>query len=1192
MLPLVECASRSRRADAWKNTHTHTHTCTCSFTRHTYVPTLSAPAWLGCRCPPPSLSHSRLSVLSLSLHVHDRLAVAPPPVLAHAAEGWTALSHSVCPPARVYLSVCVCVCVCVSICRVESVALRDTPARGTPTALTSIGQRCRVRRKWVVRDVTNVVVYTKRDTLRLLSLSLSSLSPVVCRTPRAIMHSPVSSLDAAMRKARAQVGKRRIFLKSFFADFDHLHCGRITAAQFARVLTNNDVHLSPDEMRALSRGFAPTIMAGTAAAAAAASAAAAAAADGSSGYDGAEVLYEDFLAALDAGPGSTAAVRRSTASGALTPAEEAYLRPVSAMLRHAIQAHGTSLTAPFRDLDPLRSGRVTAAQFHRCLPFSASITATAMDLFAKQYSDGHGGVYYMAWCRAMDPALTDSCAADDDAAALAASARLRAIDEEQSHQWKTGTVSSLVCPDSFTNPHLSADELVVIFRQQCALYRLRYEDAFADYDKMKTGKVTAAQFESVLGRMPLVHFALRPENIDTLARAYMSSSSSSTVYGVTPSGAPCGPVVEYRAFLRDIHPVQSPLEITADGREVQVNYFASTHAADAYITSADDQRKAEALLSHLRALVQSNRICLSPVLRDFDRVRKGIYEHRTCTRTRFARGLATQNIMLPPEQLQLLIRKYTLPNPDGSPSSEVNYYLFVQDVDPSQAIGVSGGVGDHRSSALGLGVPAAAAAAALSAVAPASAAAATPTKETVLARVALQVVARRLHVAAFFPDADPLHSGTMAKSRLGTALGQAGLQLPPEDVTALQSAFASQRIRDGVDVQQLMVEVEAAVAALRASRAAEKDMGGPDGTAAAGAGQTAQVAGLLSRVRHNVRVHNALLMPFFADFDRHHRGVITPVQFAQACVRHHLPLTQPEMDTLASWYSAGDAVTPGMDGVRYLAFVRDVGCEEESVQYAITQHASTSWRSTPAGDDLSASDRAAIVAAADVDEVLTSVCVFLQERRPGLTDYFPDGDELRHRHVTKTRFRHCLTMMGLSDMTEAELCALEAAFTSAKVPGDVDYPAFVCTVRAMLANGAGAAAVSQRRLQGSVSPRGSAGGGGGGGGAHKAAADGGSSPATGATTAAQSFATATLHRIQRTLKARRTATIAAFREYDRSRKGYVTEGQFFACLQALGVPLKPDEAAALLQLYAVGNGQVHYLAFAHEVDDASLITVS
>ncbi|KAG5484765.1 hypothetical protein LSCM1_06588 [Leishmania martiniquensis] len=972
------------------------------------------------------------------------------------------------------------------------------------------------------------------------------------------MTATASSLDSAMRKAAAQVGKRRIFLKSFFADFDHLRSGRITAAQFSRVLTNNNVHLSPDEMRALARRFAPAAPAGTAAAASSATADAL-------GSDNDEVLYEDFLAALEAGAGSSASVRRSVPSTTLTPAEESRLQPFKKMLQHAVKAHGTSLTAPLRDLDPLRTGRVTADQFRRCLPFASSLTAEAMDLFAKQYSDGQGGVYYMAWCRAMDPSLNEP-ADNEDALGAAARSRLCATDKEQSRQSMAGgAVSSLVCPDSFTNPRLSAEELIFVFRQQCALYRLRYEDAFADYDKMKTGKVTVAQFESVLGRMPLVHFALRRENVDTLARAYMSSGD-----GVRGHSTPGLPVVEYRAFLRDIHPSQA-LETTADGRTAPTNFFASTHAADTYLTSPDDQQKAEALLSHLRALVQSNRICLSPVLRDFDRVRKGIYEHRTCTRTRFARGLATQNIMLPPEQLQLLIRKYTVPSPDGSPSSEVNYYLFVQDVDPSQASGCSGS--NDACDTTDLGTPSHTSTASTTAVqvAPAT----SMTKERVLARVALQVVARRLHVSAFFADVDPLHSGAISMSRLGIALVQAGLQLLPEELTVLQNAFESKRFRDRVDTQRLVTEIEAAVAALRASRAAEK-VGGE--ATPQDEERSARVAALVSRLRHNVRVHNALLMPFFADFDRHHRGFITPTQFAQACARHRLPLTQPEVDTLASWYSASDAVTPGTDGVRYLAFVRDIGCEEESVQYALAQTASIS--SGPVSTGLSASARTAIEAAADVDEVLTRICVFLQERRPPLSEFFPDGDELRHHHVTPSRFRHCITMLGITDMTEAQLTALEAAFASAKCPGDIDYLAFVYTVRAMLADGAGAAAVSLRRLQGPAFP------------VFDHTPVTGGDAATTHTTAAQGFVADTLRHIRRTLKARRTATIAAFREYDRARKGYVTEGQFFACLQALGVPLKPDEAAALLQLYASGNGQVRYIPFTHEVDDASLISVS
>lgn len=996
-----------------------------------------------------------------------------------------------------------------------------------------------------------------------------------------------------MRKVRAQTSKRRIALQSFFADFDRLHCGRITAAQFARVLNSNDMQLSEDELQTLVHAFEPV----------AATSSIAAAADTLAAPGNPWVMYNAFLEALQAAPGSTAAVRRSVASAALTDAEEARLAPVRRMLQQAIQAHGTSLVSPFRDLDPLHTGRVTTGQFCRCLPFSASLSADAMTLFAKQFSDGHGGVYYMPWCRTMDPSLRekaedaappnphDDCSGINSSgrsmtgAAKARSTTAAASPDASRDSFFRSTTSGLA-RETFANPDLSAKELVAIFQQQCALYRIRYEDALHDMDKMKTGRVTASQFESALGRMPLVHFALRHDNVETLARFYSN--------GYTGPLEDC--MVDYRSFLRDIHPSQA-VQSTADGREALTNFSAATHAADTYLTSAEDHERAAALLDRLRSNIRANRISLSPVLRDFDRVRKGIYEHRTCTHTRFARGLSTQNILLSPEELQLLIRKYTVPNPDGSPSSEVNYYLFVQDVDPSQvSVGtVKPAAGPRRSDQNASATPNNA----VAAEAPAKNAV---SKEDALQRVARQVIARRLHLDTFLDDADPMHNGALARSRLGAALSQAGVELSAQETAALETAFPSARVRGAVDSVQFQAAVQATVLTLQEQQQQSQGVAGAIRRPAAS--QTAcaspeMVQQLLRRVQRNVQVHNALLMPFFADFDRNHRGIITPTQFAQACVRHHLPLSAEEMTCLADVYRT-DATHA--DEVHYLNFIRDVGCAEEEQNGSNAAHVASNKESCggEAGTMVEAQSTAggvaassvgtaspvtmvssvaaaSAVAAADVDELLTKLCLFLQERRPRLQEFFPDGDELRHQHVTKSRFRHCLSMLGMTALTEQELCTLEGAFPSAKCPGEVDYPAFVCTLRGMLADGVGVAAVTQRR-------RGST---------NNSRRCGGSGTSNGLpNSAAAAFAQETLQRVQRVLRSRRTATITAFREYDRTRKGFVTDGQFFACLQALGVPLQPDEALALLQLYGVGEGQVHYLPFAQEVDDATFISVS
>lgn len=943
----------------------------------------------------------------------------------------------------------------------------------------------------------------------------------------------MATIDDVMRRVRELTGRRRIDLRSFFDDFDRLNSGRITASQFARVLHNNGVTLTAEELEVLTSTFNAKVPQSD------------------------DVLYGAFVASLYAEDGSTAAVRRSTATTALTNAEEERLQPVLRLLQHAVRSHGTALTSPFRDLDPLRTGKVTATQFDRCLPFQSTLTPDAMRLFAKKYGDGNGNVYYMAWCRAIDPSLRE----EEQAATQGAT-----------HTTYITPTAFSGCSSSFKNPNLTAEELVHILRKQCSLYRIRYDDAFADWDKMRRGTVTAEQFESVLGSMPLVQFALTGENVEVLVAAYAQSGVDE---GFAPPRVKQGPtigsgafanrpMVVYQAFLYDINPLNFK-EVAPNGTSVATNYFSSTHKADQFISSAEEQQAADSLLRKIRALVQANRIFLTPVLRDFDRVRKGIYEHRTCTHTRFTRALATQSLLLAPEELQLLIRKYTIPNPDGTSSGDVDYYSFVQDVDPSQA---RGGAGDDEST---VPRPTHATLHGIDTAKP-------TTAEAVLQRIAEQVQERRLRLEEFFADSDPLHRGMVPPNKLGVAFTQAGLLLQSNELQALESCYAGTQRPPLIDVTRLLSDIEKVVAKVAVLNRRSVCGGTTTSTSAAGcqvSEDAAPVELILRRVRHNVHVYNALLTPFFAEFDHQHRGCISRTQFHQAVSRHQLPLTEAEVAQLSDWYSSG---SNGM--VRYLAFIRDVGCGEEAAAAAAA-----------AGEDPPALLAAAQVTAmdhtiaaqsplvVDVDEVLQKICVVLQERRPRVKEFFPDGDELRHSFVSKARFRHCLTMLGLIDLSEEELQALESGFLSAKSDyNDVDYPAFVCTVRGMLASGAGVTAVSLRR-QG-CPPTSSA----------KKKADAWSSALANA--AASALFTTTMDKIKRTLAMRRTASLIALREYDRARKGWVKEGQFFACLASLNVPLTPLEASALLEVFSVGNGEVSYIPFTRQVDDDTLLTVS
>eukprot|EP00796_Vickermania_ingenoplastis_P004814 gene4814-3456_t len=947
----------------------------------------------------------------------------------------------------------------------------------------------------------------------------------------------MANIETTLDKVRAQVTQRRLRMDDFFTDFDRLHRGRITPEQFRRVLAVSRIQLTDEERLVLVDAFDAMKMEAASARPAA-----------SALRPREEVNYVAFLRSLrEKDPPKELLAHKHRRPIAITGEEDARLLPTMQLIRHAVAARGIHIVPPFRDMDPLNTGKVTASQFERCIPFD-TLDPVALELLVKKYGDGNGNVYYMMWCADVDPTLREL---------------------DQQHVGVTATnpaPSALFFCGSYKNPNLTSEELIRILREQFALYRLRCEDYFTDFDKFKTGTVTPAQFESALGRLNFVKFSLTKENTEALVRAYTVGHpevGDATGFSV--------PRVNYRSFLYDTNPKNFPV-ISADG-QVSSNYFISTHAPDTFLTGSGERESADRVLDRVRRLVKANRIFLSPVLRDFDRVSKMIHEHRTCTASRFGRGLATQKLILPPEELEILIKKYTIPHADGSPSFEVNYYQFVQDVDPSQAQLPQGqavaksGLLERAADSKGASV-----------LRPAT------ELDALLMKMALQAKEFELRAGEFFADFDPLRSGIVLNDKFVTALGIAGFELQGSELELLQQAYRSHKSPHYVDTIQFLRDIGAyspgTLERTYTGKPVEPVTGvDPEAAATSAAAASAacrlpsadgmfdklsdfereKVAQIVKRLKHEVSTHGALLTPFFSDFDHFNRGKITRHNFLQALARHKFVLSEPESDLLCKAYS-----TPNDKGILdYRQFIRDIGFDECVKEEKVSQPCTSAAASAMVDVSVPAPRE---VVPEDLSAVLDKVCCFLQERNPRVSEFFPDGDELRHQHVTPTRFRHCVSILGIV-LTESEIASLEKGFASQRVPGEMDYPGFVYTVRRMLDEGAGERAVMLRRMGKTNATIGI--------------------DATPQNQEERVFVT-TMAKLRRALATRRTQSLPAFREYDRMRKGHVKEGQFFACLMTLGVQLTPLESQAIGKAYSLGNGEMGYIRFCQEVDNPEL----
>ncbi|KAH8619205.1 hypothetical protein ERJ75_000188600 [Trypanosoma vivax] len=945
----------------------------------------------------------------------------------------------------------------------------------------------------------------------------------------------MSVVSDVLQRVRVRVAQRRLRLNDFFADFDKLRSGRITAEQLRRVLAVNNVQLSEEEFHALIEHFAaPLVKQAT---------------NKPAPYGASTLVsYVNFLNALQAeDPPAELLTTLGRKPNVLSDEEEKQLESAMRSIRDTIRGRGLYVRGRFEDFDRFHSGKVNASVFRRCIPIEA-LREEVLRLIIKKYSNEDGDVLYSAWC----DDLSDS--------------------REESPLQSTRLPLVCTAPKSKFS---TVEDLLRMLREQFSMYRLRCDDYLRDYDRFRTGYVTAPQFESALGQLRLVDVQLTSEHISALTRAYAEGVWEGTGNGTNDD---VFPRVNYVQFLADTDPGTHGDESKAK------SYFEDVRAPGQFLDAADEeeQRRAEMVLQKVRRLISSNRVYLVPTMHDFDRVRKGIYEHRTCTTSRFARSLATHKVFLSPEEIALLVKRYAVRAPDGSRGDEVNYYQFVMDVDDDRTRNVAPGrtvqskaLEELQRQAKETRMPPA------------------DTVPAVLAKLALQASDRHLRINEFFIDFDPLRSGIVQTEKFVVALGIAGVRLQPQEMDILTNEYKSLKVPGHIDVARFISELgEVAPSAVptvatRFNFTASLSSAGlaavtlKDSTTRLHEKFTKEeldeVQRLLARLAHDVSSRQVLLMPFFSDFDRFRRAKIPKTSFLKALSRHRFVLTPSETKILTRYYASLE----DSELIEYRRFVRDVDPGEAvgdvrqetangSSASAAEGAATASAMNAAAALNTNTNTIAATVTADGediVEHTLGKVCAFLREREPRLSEFFPDGDELRHQHVSNSRFRHCLSMIGL-DLTEKEFSSLESAFAHSELRGHVNYPAFISVVSRMMGDNGNCETTLPYRS-------GSA-----------AAAAEASNVVMEMMEGEKEMLTSALDKVRRTLASRRSTSLPAFRQYDRSRKGFVKEGQFFAVLMSLGVQLSPAQSDVLRKAYSMGGGEMCYLKFTQTVDDA------
>ena len=272
--------------------------------------------------------------------------------------------------------------------------------------------------------------------------------------------------------------------------------------------------------------------------------------------------------------------------------------------------------------------------------------------------------------------------------------------------------------------------------------RIRIEEFFRDFDKLRKGRVTRPQFKSILSSM---NFTLTNDEFKSLAKKYETDDPER--------------FFRYTEFCKNMN-----LAFTIQGidkapttRVPAVTQNDTLLARRKYLAGAPVNQEIEDVLEQYRVEVKNKRIHLKPVFQDYDITRNG-----HVTKEQFLRVLDLLRISAPQHILQNLLKRYM----DKGNVDECNYVDFCEDIDGGdQLFGV--GQGFNHSTNYYPKTQAR--------VSQAEVIRNTPDDiDDVIARIRSRCQQQGIRIAEFFRDFDRLRSGyiTAAQFRIGLTMAK------------------------------------------------------------------------------------------------------------------------------------------------------------------------------------------------------------------------------------------------------------------------------------------------------------------------------------------------------------------------------------------------------------------------------------
>lgn len=622
--------------------------------------------------------------------------------------------------------------------------------------------------------------------------------------------------------------------------------------------------------------------------------------------------------------------------GLLTESEAVLHHAVLQRLAAFCATRRVLLKPSFQDFDKGRREHITVEQFLRVLTVFQLALASGDEtrVLLKRYASAHGDrfVNYVTFCYDLEHWLSSSNQGGGSGVGRPLS---RGGTNVVSAIPSSAAAPSILLLDTEPLPTRSVPMLLRYVKQVVRRDRIRLEEFYRDFDKLRHGSVTAAQFAAGLSAAGL---ALSTDEVRLLGDEYASPGGVVDSAGVS--------VVAWKRFVDDVESVFTVKGLErAPHHDVQALGTRSDQFGGVQIErdelSAADERAVTQTVRAIRRVVDRQRLSIKPAFEDFDRAKQGVV-----SATKFERVLSMFGL-LPPDAVhaRLLLRKFCEQVVDSSTVSsslsalgDVNYRAFLQALDivgatttDNTALVLPDSVSFRQAQlngSVGLDVDTGAKRAARDLEQTASSSFTDVTQ--LLAELQRQLRTRRVRLKDFVAEGDKLRAGEITIAKFHTALNRSGCVLDAADVRTLSVRFLSAKHPDKIDWRAFLDALDSAAATTDVSSSALERLGGKDDNDKDDNDRNDKDDKAIRRVLERVRLavsHRRLhLKPYFQDYDRNKISRVTRFQFASVLDLMHLDLLPRDVQALSHHFAVRDGRRVTTD-VNYVAFVLAVDAD-------------------------------------------------------------------------------------------------------------------------------------------------------------------------------------------------------------------------------------------------------------------------